>query len=360
MKQPAKSVYIATVTVFATLLLFQNCGDPLGGGDKQTSLSDTLPFAYDTTIDTIAYMSCAGGTSSANRQAIWTIRAGAFGAGSGIKLTQAFLDVTSNFSPDQRAAALAESTRNANAVAQLAIRQAFGYQSHYSSGGSAMGEDFSPLTGSLADGGIASTLGKTNPVVPVRFNYFPGIYGLNNRRIEGNLRFTASEGEAQGVRGVLNTSGAVAGILAVTYPLDGASDTSARAPTGAPANNKVYGRGYQLSLISASANESEPRILSSINEINLETGNGSGGIDIRPWVCGQDMRFRIARDCTTCGCSTDPAPTDRLARIRAVLLPEHWYVDLTNMCVKQKEVAQQCYPTNVSGDYNYVSICTRQ
>ena len=26
---------------------------------------------------------------------------------------------------------------------------------------------------------------------------------------------------------------------------------------------------------------------------------------------------------------------------------------------KQKEVAQQCYPTNVTGDYNYVSICTR-
>jgi hypothetical protein len=240
MRQPAKGILSVCLVAIVTVLIFQNCSDQLGLEDDQASLSDTLPFAYDVTLDTIAYMSCAGGTTSANRQAIWSFRAGAFAAGNGLRLTDEYLAVTKNFNVEQRAAALGESTKNANAALQLAVRQGLNYQSLLTSGGGSgqLGEDFANLLGPLDGEVISETISGVDPAAPQRFNYFPGMAGLLGRRIEGAIRFTDNESEAQSVRGQLSNTG----VLTATYTLDGVADTSARAPAGI-ANDKVYGRG---------------------------------------------------------------------------------------------------------------------
>jgi hypothetical protein len=359
MKLSPKSLLVAAAVLLLTGGLFQNCSDPLNL-DDQSSFAESLPFAFDTTLDTIAYMSCAGGTSSANRQAIWTIRGGAFATGNGIRLTDAYLGLTSSFSPSQRGAALSESPRNRGAILQLAIRQALNYQAVLTSsgGGGQLGEDYSALLGPLDEPAIAERLANVDLGNPQRINYFSGISGLSGRTIEGGIRFTASETEAESVRGQLSNTG----LLTATYTDPEGQDDSARGPAGL-AKDKVYGRGYKMMFQAFSAAEPDARILAGIDEINLETSRPTG-IEIKPWVCSADMRFRIYRQCGTgCPCHSDGAANATLAIARRLLKVEYWYIDVPNRCVVQKEVAQQCYPTG-SGtpatNYHFVSVCTRQ
>jgi hypothetical protein len=178
--------------IVASVAFFQSCSDPLLDMSEQSSFAEKLPFAYDTTLDTIAYMSCAGGTTSANRNAIWSFRVGAFASGNGIRLTDSFLNSTSTFSASQRAAALAESTKNKGAVLQLAVRQALNYQSILTSGGGSgeMGEDFATLLGPLDDPAIAGKISAVDTANPQRLVYLAGVPGLTGRTVEGALRFT--------------------------------------------------------------------------------------------------------------------------------------------------------------------------
>lgn len=357
MKQPAQSIYTACLIVVTIIILFQSCSDPLGNSEDQSSFAASLPFAFDSTLDTIGYMSCAGGPSGANRDAIWTLRAGAFGNGQGIHLTDAFLSLTSNFSTEQRAAALAESPLNQGAVLQLAVRQALNYQSVLTSGGGGgqLGEDYDTLLGPLDDQALAQKLAAVNLTNPARQSYFPGIPGLAGRSIRGTLRFTKDETSAQSVRGQLSNSG----ILTATYSTGGVTETQARGPGGAP-DDKIYGRGYKLSFVAPSASEPEPRVMSSVDEINLETGRPHK--KPKAWGCPMELRLRIHRTCdANCVCTSDPVGNPNLEIVRRVVKVEHWYVDMDHRCIVQKEIASQCYATTGPADnYHFVSICVRQ
>lgn len=342
--------------ILTIVLFFQNCADPLGLTTEQSSFVDHLPFGYDNTLDTMAYMSCGGGTSSANRQAIWSFRMGAYGAGSGLKLNQGYLAITSNFSAQQRGAALSESPNNRDANLQLAIRELRSFQSILSSNGSDPdeGEDYVNLLGPLDQSEIAQKLASADPQNPVRINYFPGLAGVSGKTIEGAIRFTASETAAASVRGQLSGNG----ILAATYTRGDDNETSARGP-GGNINEKVYGQGYRVSFIPGEAGESEPRVLASVDEINLLTSRADVETT-RPWSCFSNLRFRIGRSCVDCACSTDSGQNpETMAVVRRVLQVEHWWVNLNNACVVQKSPAQQCYP-NGSVYNNFVSICLRQ
>lgn len=349
--------------VLSILTAFQNCAGGIGGGNQQnSSQSDGVPFAYDSTIDTLSYMSCAGGTSSANPDAIWTFRVGAYGLGTGIHLSDAYMSFTANFGVDQRGVALSQSVVNQNTVLQLSVRR-MGTSGDYQvplvngSGSGVKGKDFDTILGPLDSPGISSKLGAVDKISnPTRLNYFAGIAGLTGRRMEGTIRFNDSEALATSVRTRLTSEN---GLLTNTYTDAGDVDTSARGPAGL-AKDRVYGRGYKLSFAYAQAADTAPRILSGVDEYNLEN-NGVTGIDIKKWTCPSQLRYRVGRSCADCPCTNDPstiAVGSNLDIARRVLRTEHWYINTASMCVVQKETTQQCYPTSTSY-HNYVSVCTR-
>ncbi|MGE0764332.1 MAG: hypothetical protein AB7N80_13710 [Bdellovibrionales bacterium] len=353
MKQSIKPVISISLIILSLVLIFQNCSDPLGNTKDQSSFAANLPFAYDTTLDTLAYMSCAGGDTAANPQAIWSFRAGAFGANSGIRLRQSYLDMTRNFSISQRAEALGESAQNANAVLQLSIRPADRLQSILSSGGSEgeLGEDYATLLGPLDDPAISGKLAAVDLANPVRLNYFSGIAGLSGRSVEGAIRFTRDEGEANSVRGFL----AGTSILTATYSAAAVDNNDARGPAGI-AVGSAYGRGYRVQF-NYGPGETVARVISAVQELDLENGRlvSDGGA----WSCPAGLQLRIARTCAECSCSSDTGNPVLLAQARRLLKVEHWYINLANRCVVQKSLSQQCYPTNSVNNYHFVSICTR-
>ncbi|MBX7231316.1 MAG: hypothetical protein K1X29_04425 [Bdellovibrionales bacterium] len=357
------SILFISILALSIGLFFQNCASPLSSMDE-SALMESLPLAYDATVDTLAYMSCAGGSSSSSKKAIWSFAVGAVNSGSGIRLNNEYLNATKGFSNEQRALLLSESPRNSGASLQLSVRQALGYQNILSSSGSSaqMERDFSMVLGPLDELSLATKLveasisGGSN-----RLNYFSGISGLSNRSLMGSIRFIASESEAASVRGQLSTSG----ILSLTYSeSDSDSEYGARAPDPANKNKSVFGRGYQVNFTVANTSETEPRVLSGVNEVNLETGRASG-IEIRPWICPNNLYFKVYSNCTSgCACQNDPSTTSNatLNLLRNFLKVEYWYINLSSKCIVQKEVAQQCYPSTAptNSSYHYVSFCTRQ
>lgn len=344
-------------------LVFQNCADPLGSSSNQSSFSKSLPFGYDSTVDTIAYMSCSASDAAATSQAIWTLRAGAYGSNSGVRLRQGFIDLTRNFSISNRAAALAQSPANAGSDLQLAIRPASNFQAILTSSGSTgeFGEDYSNLISGLDSSEIATQLASVDLKNPQRINYFSGVSGLNGRNVEGSIRFLKDETEANSVRGFLTNTG----LLTATYSDSTSSPYAAKAPSG---SSSIYGRGYKLQF-----NFLGPypyaRVISSVQELDLETGRTPS--DSPQWSCPSQLKLYIKKSCDTdgnigedeCPCLSDSASDPALvSQARRVLRVEDWYVNIGAACIKQKTTTSQCYPpnqaTSVTG-LHFVSICLR-
>jgi len=340
----------ATILVISIVLIFQNCADPMSLTEQYSRTAELMPFAYDNTVDTIAYMSCAGGPSSSNPNAVWSFRAGSHGIESGLRLTDAFFSATGTLTSGQRAHALNDSPANRDAYLQLSIRQSENYGSVLSSTGGTpvAGRDFSTAIGPIDEFDVAFALASQDRIQPQRVSYFPG----TGKYIDAGIRFIESESTAASVRSELTNSG----LLTLTYS-NGPGDFSARSPDGTVV--KVYGRGYKLAFAAPGAGEPEPRVLSSIDEINLET-NQPSGLEIKSWSCPATYRYRIARSCADCGCGNDPVGNIELAILRRVLRTEFWYVNVAGRCVVQKETTQQCYPAGTSGNYHFVSVCLRQ
>lgn len=353
MKQSVKPIAMIVVLATAVVMFFQNCSDPLGTNGDQSSFTTNLPFAYDTRLDTIAYMSCAGGDSAADQNAIWTFRAGAFAPNQGVVLRRAFLDLTSNFSTSQRAEALGQSDANSNAVLQLSIRPADSLQDVLTSGGRApvAGSDFARVIGPLDDSPIASKLAAANMADPARINYFAGISGLQGRTVEGAIRFNKDEGEANSVRGFL----AGTALLTTTYSSGLMPNKDARGPAGITAGT-AYGRGYKIQF-NYPPGESVARSLSAITELDLETGRTVS--DASQWYCPAEYQFRIARSCGECVCASDAGDPGQIATVRRVLKTEHWYISMDQRCIVQKSGSQQCYPAGSAGNYHFASVCVR-
>jgi hypothetical protein len=341
-------ILIIAVTGCATIL-FQNCSGQMETPADENASSTGLPFAYDTTIDTIAYMSCAGSTVTTSSDAIFSILAGAFGSTSGVRLTSSYLAATGSMTLGSRAAALTEGEPNKGVVAQLAIRQNSNLQNPFKASSSAMaGRDFATLAGALDSPDIAYALTNSPGNPPARINFFSKMAGLTGRDVRGAISFTKSEGEAQAARSTLLGTG----LLTVTYTNE-PGGSAALALSESTVNNRVYGRSYKLSLMSSSG-DPEPRILSGVQEVDLAVS----GAETAAWTCPSNMVFRVARSCAECSCTTDPAANSVLAQIRKVLKVEHWYVNQGAACIVQKG-SQTCYPSTATTSYNFVSVCVR-
>lgn len=379
---------------------FQNCADPLDiANSDSVSYNSQLPFAFDTEIDTLAYMSCSGLESDFDPRAFFTFKAGAYGIGSGIRLTPEYQAATKSFTAGQRADSLSQSEKNTGASLQFAIRQRNDIQAVLASGSSLQeNKDFANILAPLDSPLIAErlvSLGENE-----RISYFSGISGLTGRKVEAAVRFLDSEVSAASLRDNLRD----AGLLTLTYTGDlQANGVIARSPD--PNDRKRgFGKGYQVDFSmglgnSLNSNNTTPypiftrgihRVINSVQEVDLLRRSPTEG-NLRPWDCPTEYKFLIARSedvgfdigkvrCTRVIDPLTPSDKDRVAlqAIRRVLRPEDWWVDLGNRCVIPKQSNGNCYgrsttqtPINIKYDGgdctttglscpHYVSVCTRQ
>jgi len=378
-----KFLGLATVLAFAVLFLFQNCSDSGPEKKDESSLGDTSPFPFDTTIDTLSYMSCSGTGTNADPRAYYTFRVGAYQNGNGIGLNQNFMTAITGAS--QRVDIIQSSSSNAGSSLQLAIRALTNYQTVLGrSGGPVAGEHFYNFMDVLSSPVIADRLGRITDS-SYKMNYFGGVSGLSGKLVEGSLRFFDGEGQAASVRNYLANEMA----LTMTYTLPGADPYIARAPDMADPK-KVYGKSYRVNfkLWGSQANGIN-RLLNSVVERDLTTGGILG-----TWNCGVYDAYVIVRaQDAPAYCSAAPDPrsfpntvqgqTDRarLERIRRVLRVEDWWVDLARGCVVPKNSPTggggACYGTQTTILYtagapgsgvttcdvnscpHYVSVCTK-
>lgn len=364
-----------------------------------------MPFAYDAVPDTLSYMSCANSPTNALPRAIYTFRIGSYADGSGLGFSPAIWPYMSTLKGSQRLKVLETMTQNVGTRVQLAIRNGQNLQivSTINSGNPSLDLDYTNLLSTLDSQGIIQRVASLSSLTQ-RINYFSGTSGLDNRLLEGSLRFVNSESLAQSVRNNMQSGY----LLTLTYNQASANPVAAMQVTGSP-QNRAYGRGYNLVFAIDSANYSsaDNRVLDQVNEVDLATGL-TAGTNVGAWECLPEDRYMIVRAtdwvannllCTPQSdeamLSTDrPVREAKLNKIRRVLRNEDWFVDVVNQCIVAKPTQNlgpnndACYgplPNGYSIAYNnniinaidsfatctqasagtticphYVSVCTRR
>jgi len=374
------------------LVTFQNCTQPadLGSVDQNSEMAEKLDFAYDATIDQIAYMSCPRVVTSQQQKApvdadlYFTFRAGAYRTG-GIKLTSQFFQTVQKKNLDRMASILSESPANKNTVLQLAIRQTGQLNSLvYGPGNPTQNVEFANLmaqlgpveiSNALVNAGIVQNAG-TLTLTEKRTKFLRDGTG-RGAHLEGNLNFGVSESLQESLRSQYLGSGAA--ILALTYleptesggaaPGGGTSipDTSVRSPgTVFPLKNPntpglAYGTGFQLTFSQPRAgavglkNVNGQQILpypSNVMTMVTEKDLLSGGQTGAQWICPTSLQFKIIRpgdeDDNISKCDRVPDPPKPWSKewtvLRNALRAEDWYVDSAHGCVLPKRSSGfSCY-----------------
>lgn len=362
------------VALVAASFVLTSCTAPVEAttDDVITAAGKTLPFSYDTNMDTLTHMSCSNMTMSNplpyNGSAYFTFRMGAYSTG-GITLKDDFYTTLKRYSFQKQEEILAASPDNSSTVLQMALRGENRQSIKVRSGSTPVqGQDYSNMLTPLGEADVNQMLvnnPKGSRIRQIR-NGAAGGY-----RLEGSLYFTQGAASVQDARdfaaGNSNTSGST-GLLAVTYT-NGSSYSARSAATSAtkttttvnPETN-VYGRGYRPYFTQPSYTgiySSYPaNVMASVSETSLD------GTSISPtpsWNCPSSMNLRIVRaeDAGTnvpgvslvrngvaykCSKKADPAVlTPELAILRRTLKIEDWYIDLDARCIIPKRVTTGCY-----------------
>lgn len=394
---------ILLVGVISVLLVFQNCAPAPEQSDlldSKSSYTENLPFAYDSKIDTLAYMSCSDmANGSYQPRSYFTFRAGSYSskytssgqynsAKGGISITNDFRTKTQYYSNTDRGQALSASAENANAYLNLSIRQSSNLRSIYQADATASGYDIDTFLPPLDSAELAGQIGSIPQGQYV--NYFSG---TNDKRLmEASLRFTRYENVAEENRANFNAGSSML-VMGYSQTAD-AMDTQLRAPataTGTNANRYAYGTGYKLNFTwpSRMTSSQKNRVISpnvGIQEYDLATGSlkSNGAFD-----CSANYQFMVVRPediaagRVACRVGADrintqfPAQPAMLDAIRRVLRVEDWFVDLDNQCVVPKRTGDLCYGSNLGSRtivYNgatcaddnlyrcphFVSVCIRK
>lgn len=414
-----RQILVLSLMAFGVALAFQNCADPLNvSSDNQLVVSSTIPFAYDTTVDTISYMSCSNVPAAAPPRAVYTFRAGAYNNDTSANAGPAGLGLSLGAWPyfqsmlvNKRAQMLSKMPENIGTFAQLALRTSSDLQGSIltaSSGSASPSTDYFNFLDSLDSGAIVQRVAGLQ-TQREKVSYFSGIAGLSGRLLEGSLYFGANETLASSVRQNLGNGA----LLTLTYTNPSASAPySARAPAGVP-KYRAYGRGFNFvfTLDLDNYTSADTRVVDRVNEIDLLTGLTSGS-GIGAWDCSISDRYVIIRgedaasgipnwchaqsdlDIINSGANSTIQAQLRaqLARARNVLRAEDWYVDPVHLCILPKQTQNVgsdndgCYgnlDSGVSVNYNkrtttgtvttcsgnvgstsicphYVSICARR
>ncbi len=376
--------HLSGAAILGSLLLFQNCAEmPSEEDATKASYMEGMPFAYKPTLDTIAYMSCSRMKSTYEPRAFFTIRAGAYTPMAGLEITQEFATATQYQPPQGKRSALSDSLLNANTRLQLALRNSNDLQSVVINGAAKNGTSLGSMMTNLSASPIVEHLVTMQP--GLKKHYFPS--GAADRLMASSLRF--NDGDEQNVvdaiRKMLRDRTA---LLALTFTdTDSANDQAARGPAGI-SKTEALGMGYQLQFgVPAGKATAEPRVLSSITEVQLRPGYPGTGSQ---WSCPASMQLKIVQNqdlasAAGCALSVDyySNETERLAldAIRRVLPVEDFFVDVKARCaVAKSHIASSatnnnhsCYGDRTGRgavDYNsnacsgdscphYVSVCIR-
>lgn len=365
-KKSFKKVFWTLAFGFSTIMLFQNCSDlnnadVISITDVEQQLLENLPFAFESTIDQMGYMSCSGQAATSDPK-IFTLKAGAFSSGSGIRLKSNYLSQISHLSAETQHKSLALSSRNIETGAVLSIRERNNLQVYlaFNQNGEksidrlmfneSLGRTFSMEH--YAKRFIA--LGSGNYM-----NYIPGLTGFLGKTFDGEVRLSANGAVEELIRSFLGSSH----YLTVTYNEAVGNQTGmpfqlVRSPhnTLNPSGNgnartSVFGLGYALSFSQFDARmyDVPNRVMSVEHAVNLENNSVMG----EDWDCSE--KFVIVRPEDALRNTVDPDPSvagsrsetglqvcpkksddqplnvqqqRRWERIRNILPVENWYVNL--------------------------------
>jgi hypothetical protein len=333
---------------------FQNCGTPRGGG-MLGSTALKAPFAYDISVDHMAYMSCSGQQGgSLDPSAYFTYRVGAYGENSGIRIHPDFLEYTEHLDKDDQARLLRESPMNQGAIPQLAVRSASSVQNILLGSGASPRPnlDHQTLLGDLTH--PTFLIGMLNGRVPGEWiRYIPGIKGLWGKRVEASVSYYDSESLADYVRQQTMNNGA---LLALTYKstLKGTGEL-ARTPAEFHLDPReedfqyVFGKALRMTYKQhgASSSTKPMRVLASVETLNLIDRS----VDSREiWSCPTGLAYRIVRDKDSaehCPKIPDPAnPDANIQALRRLLPVEDWWLNTIKGCVVSKK-GGDCYDPGI-------------
>jgi hypothetical protein len=344
------------VGLFVILFSFQNCSSEIASDNSDlSSLGSTLPFAYDSKIDHLAYMSCsemAPGTYDTN--AFFTFKAGAYETTGGLSFSDGFRAKAGQLTPALMAETLALSPLNAGVLQQIAIRDNTNYQQYFTVPNSL---NFSNFVTSLSDVKVAGVLGALGP--GARANNFPAL-PANIQKYEGRLFFSSSEIYAQQVRSALQAG---QGVVGLTFNQPAVSAANAIGET-AGSTSSVYGTGLSVQFrLPTGYSSGNARTLSTVTEKNLANGAAGGG-----WNCSANYVFRVVRfadlgvriTCPNLAMVGEPnlagasaAQLDTYNVMRRALPSQYWALDIVNKCaVLRSGVTGQCYGNDPANAIN--------
>lgn len=396
------------------LLSFQNCGkagfdseldSTLDYGVADANLSakygaaqaakvEGIPFAYNTTFDTLTYNSCAESHLRFKKQ-FDSLKIGAFATG-GIHLNNDFYNyVDQNFHPIypetqldtvQYKELLADSPVNKGVKANVALRVKNRLTDILTTSNSVQeGTDLIYVLSELSNPLVSESFINRNIA-----RYFPFSPDLKN--VEAVVNFNASEELAKAYRETLNNQA----VLALTYqPANAAEVQQVVKPTGA-GNAVAYGKGYVLNFTAFVGTEggraSNPlRVINSVYEYDLNNQSASG----LSWDCSRKYRIVRKEDrATRCPAMTparmaNAAVRNQLSIAYRQLKADEWDINTdlgcavpigNDSCYKEENLAAQgfaeveystaneCFsPTEVpypsgtptSKCMHFITVCTR-
>jgi len=304
------------------MLFFQNCGvsednifDDISAAEQAEA--DALPFAFDFTIDHIGYMSCDSNDVNQNGK-VFNFKAGAFGAGEGIKIRDNFASAMAGKTKAFVLRNLAASKRSRGAGVVMSIREAGQFQGPVEiSGGDSSGGGFGDIIGPLLWDPVADVQYTREQIAsylwdrPNGVNYLEGFAGLEGKSFEGEISYNIL-----GAQQVIRDSVESDSYLAFTFATEDLDEIGvrARAPTtetgnATSANSSVWGKGYKMSFTQVNPTRpgSPRKALSGVTGFNLEN---ESTLD-ESWVCPSSERYIIIRDRADALRRYDAAPFTR-------------------------------------------------
>ena len=342
-------------------------------------------------VDTLAYMSCERMTSY-NQRAYFTFKMGAYGPDSGVSLNRRYFDNIRGRDLERKVSSIKKMENNLGVRLQMGIHLQNRYKTTIKVDSSTAGEQAlytTAIMGSLSNDTYVSQVVELDK--DLRINYFRGLKGLDWKIVEGYLYMTTLTPQDQDkLRNGLEGGDSHPLVLTLGYTKKDFSAGGLIGPDQSPADEKAFGRGYQLRFenghvydffssdkrLISSERVTGPqaninRTLSGVIEVDL---NGGEPVSDARWKCPEGARFMIFRpkdvkrywnDLRPMPCNADfdrdsgyfvDRPIDlaggpeveelnpeEVEAVYNILRPEDWSVDFERRCVVPKKNSAECY-----------------
>ncbi len=327
----------------------------------------SLPFAYETKVDTVAHMSCVNRSPQSEEQLrnLFTFYVGAHRPGTGVRLSPDYLEKTKYLRVDELLDSLRSSPINSQAQPQLWIRPTANLQGAFipDIGSPAEGMDYDNMTFNTLDSWEIAPQLVQSPGSFLRFFESNSISG--SRRFEGRLRLMGDGDEARenmiiGLSGEsINRNGQREdSYLSLSFLRGPQGSTGVWAPESGNPERQIFGQGFALNLAPAPGSTNavlNRRVLSQVREHNLELPSGSQAVP-RTWTCPENLRFMILRPedvgSQNALCTEEDNENNIDPRIIQILDLNYWAVSPSGRCIyprvnSEGRVPPQCYASEI-------------